>query len=1131
MSMPAKPLSLYAKKTSICFQVSALAFLTPRLLLAGIGPFLRVYNIFKNVFLAEYYVLEYSRIHGIRVQPMACAGLYKDEDKIDTVQKFTVAVFGGKHLQTLEITVADNADYDGIQMRLLDSFVKFPDWILEAHWVSANSDSEECDALVLVFAHNYVEVWSHSSKTILFKVQNEERCLLYSARCFGSRLDNVQIASGTVFGQVILWNLYAQDEQNDGKALKRLIGHEGVIFNIQFSQNGSKVASVSDDRTIRVWSTTADDNMQHTIMHGHLSRVWDAMFVGDMVVSVSEDATCRVWNLDSGAQLACFQGHDVKHVWGLAVDSTHSVIATGGGDGGIRLWNIKSLAEQKSDVADEMITVSLIPGEKIGKRAEFPRAFAFVNDTNVLISSSYGRFILWSETDRTQKVILTDERVSSYVVMNTIPNSQAVIAATIDGDLLFFSIDQTFESIEWKHVVFGKIDNIFTFIDASNSDVAHIMVFTHQGNRAVWYTVSGLKSTKVGGYPTKTIYARFVLPPNVVVTTALLHITQSILAIGTRCGSILLYDASGDARLTSNLPSMLELLNTHSGESLTSILAVDSILTTDAQLRPIHLYTVGRDGHYCKYVLYHDRHDQKRVDCFPQSTFQFISKSIHGWHIDLIHQSRLTKGWLEQIILVDGIVLVGGFYDKKFFVYNETKKYEMASISCGGGHRQWKLQVFDGLFQHANFAFIRGGNLMVLAKRPLMTAPFIDSKIQDNYYGRETRAVLIVDLAQTATSTTRLVISAGEDGIMTLHKYDPTLSAGKILERLGTYRKHSGAIRCLCQIQRHDGQTMIFSAGAREDLKCWRLHVAKCEDVQYRVNFLDVATAPTVSQVSETRIMSVSAVRLPLASFGLNTNESMHSVERYYVIATACSDAIVRVWLFDQIDNCFIYFGESGFHGRCVQQVQLSWITECKFLVLFSGGTDGRVALWDLSRLAKDFLVQYQSRHIEKLNVDCSISQLDSPMATWKQHKSGIKAMHVWVDPTDTREYSSHSRLIVATGGDDNGLSILHIHICPQADSTIQAHLLNQTTHSSAHASSFGGVTVMDRDRILTVSIDQRLILWRIQEDTMDVIFENAVFVDVPDVGDMAVSTSGCGNGSQSVALVGMGMQILDLEF
>ncbi|KAF0344304.1 WD40 repeat-like protein [Gigaspora margarita] len=94
---------------------------------------------------------------------------------------------------------------------------------------------------------------------------------------------------------------------------------EGSVFGVRFNDDGKVIASVSDDRTIRVWKIT-NDNPKPLILYGHIARIWDCFILNDHFISISEDSTCRVWHnrisrnmndndISDVDCLACWKGH------------------------------------------------------------------------------------------------------------------------------------------------------------------------------------------------------------------------------------------------------------------------------------------------------------------------------------------------------------------------------------------------------------------------------------------------------------------------------------------------------------------------------------------------------------------------------------------------------------------------------------------------------------------------------------------------------------------------------------------------------------------------------------------------------------------------------------------------------
>ncbi|CAG8438832.1 6428_t:CDS:2 [Acaulospora colombiana] len=228
-------------------------------------------------------------------------------------------------------------------------------------------ESKDPTELAIAFAHNFVEIWDARDNSCVYSIQCEERCILYSARFFGNNREDLVLASGTVFNQVLLWNVMQESEHDLGVVRRKFIGHEGVIFGVRFSENGRYIVSVSDDRTIRLWNADADDDMKPLVLYGHIARVWDCLILNDYLVSISEDSSCRVWknsfynnskdDLSDVDCIACWEGHVGKNVWSLAVNTSQKIVATGGGDSGIRLWSLATITNNKIGAVD----VNLVP--------------------------------------------------------------------------------------------------------------------------------------------------------------------------------------------------------------------------------------------------------------------------------------------------------------------------------------------------------------------------------------------------------------------------------------------------------------------------------------------------------------------------------------------------------------------------------------------------------------------------------------------------------------------------------------------------------------------------------------------------------------------------------------------------
>jgi WD40 repeat protein len=79
-------------------------------------------------------------------------------------------------------------------------------------------------------------------------------------------------------------------------------GHTEPVNSVAFSQDGKRIVSGSDDKTIRIWDSETGDVILGPL-EGHTSWVNSVAFSqdGKHIVSGSYDQTVRVW--DSEAEM------------------------------------------------------------------------------------------------------------------------------------------------------------------------------------------------------------------------------------------------------------------------------------------------------------------------------------------------------------------------------------------------------------------------------------------------------------------------------------------------------------------------------------------------------------------------------------------------------------------------------------------------------------------------------------------------------------------------------------------------------------------------------------------------------------------------------------------------------------
>ena len=92
------------------------------------------------------------------------------------------------------------------------------------------------------------------------------------------------------------------DLKSEGQTTWLVSHHQRPVNDVNFSADGKRLVSASDDRTIGIWSLVSDSQVELIErLEGHGGRVNAAAFLdeeGKRVLSASADRFCRFWNVD-----------------------------------------------------------------------------------------------------------------------------------------------------------------------------------------------------------------------------------------------------------------------------------------------------------------------------------------------------------------------------------------------------------------------------------------------------------------------------------------------------------------------------------------------------------------------------------------------------------------------------------------------------------------------------------------------------------------------------------------------------------------------------------------------------------------------------------------------------------------
>ncbi len=231
------------------------------------------------------------------------------------------------------------ARYDGIWQWETETGREVRSWENVLHYPSSLASSPDGQIVAGGDDTGTICLWQADTGRQLRRIKGPKGWVL--ALAFAP--DGKTLASSSYNDIVSLWDVAT------GAELHRLTGHKSYAPDVTFAPDGKTLASVAVDQSVRLWRVDSGEEQRRLKTRHSQPRAVAISPDGSLLVAASPDKhPVQVWELATGRELPSFAPlPDAMLMYSAMFSPDGRMLATGGEDGVVRLWEVGSGQERR----------------------------------------------------------------------------------------------------------------------------------------------------------------------------------------------------------------------------------------------------------------------------------------------------------------------------------------------------------------------------------------------------------------------------------------------------------------------------------------------------------------------------------------------------------------------------------------------------------------------------------------------------------------------------------------------------------------------------------------------------------------------------------------------------------------
>ncbi|KAJ6079343.1 hypothetical protein N7467_009096 [Penicillium canescens] len=1068
-------MSLSLQHIDACLPVTALKAFgwdDRRFVFEGQGSFFRVINDATGVVSAQIQAFKRNNVHGFIT--------LNQRSQDHGTGRVQVIVWGGRSVRAIDLLMGPGAE---VSLSISSAEFLAPDWIMSG---CASAENGHHGAFMITANNAIIGLelldCGNSARETVISIQQlatSVKSILYSAHVIALSPSHVLMASGTVFGEIIVWSCFLNgSETRQANAVASIhhffTGHDGSIFDVRISpkiaslnagQSGRLLASCSDDRTVRIWDIsdcerkTAQDPSAYSTdgydlrstgfgpveegeqgvgsescvvqAFGHIARIWGVHFrsiqhddqTGMGLVSRGEDSTCIMWDLSWQSTSAGPTQYQLSQA-----SSLHPHY-------GKHIWSLDLCR-----IGSETIVYT-------GGADGALKSFAIEENDDLFRGNK-------RSTLEQPSALRKKPHKSEGLKASAFVSHDCLLGSSAQGQIQLGYLNGTETNITWKELCIEPELGSWVLM-ASEPRKGLALISNARGLIRLYNhsTKSIVKITELGTRPLNLFFLEAHSPE--IETSSKGFMFLVCYTAEEKITLVTVSDRNSDSpnveTSTIGVPPSFVAASAalvFNGQYLAvgskgGGLAIFETFDVDKGSRPVlldrrvhgkefvnHLSLIssiaGENGSIFEYLL----------SCGRDGTY-----CVHKLELREDRQDPVSMQIVHRTASLVGGNIEGGYFDKttgQFMLYgfrsqdfvlrNESKLTDVVSIASGGFRRAWAFhpgtKESDALFTWRDQGALQTTRIRHDARCLLRAGA----------HGRELKSV---DVFNPIGEDQPLLATGAEDTTVRLFRSAPstTASSKTAFECLRVLDTHRSGIQ---QVRWSKDGRYLFTSAAYEEFFVWRISEVPSFGIATKL----IAASPKDDANSDLRIPSFDILEV-----------EDHDGEQSFLVCLALANSTLKIFHFSPSDEGnFTLLASGRYTTNCLTQAH--FLVKNSSVSLISAATDGHFTFWDLTSTLDPFYTITHSTLKAKKPFDGSSFSPENITCESRYliHSNSIKSLEL-IPISDTNT-------VIVAGGDDNSISVSLL--TSSSDPSLSAQV---TTVSipDAHAAAVTAVKVLSQ--------------------------------------------------------------------